>query len=261
MRDSQTARNRSTILTVRRESAVSPPGVLAKRSQSGNNRLGRALKFSRGCLAAMALCGLMVLSACTPAPPGPGATTPPGNTSSTTGATTPVPTMAPPTIVPVYKPATAKGPAQNVPVPVLPSKAKEFSKEGLIAFTEYWYQTLGYAFETGDPSPMMTISDPGCLTCEAIGKMVIAGHSDGKWIMGGRMVIGTPTTSFAPAPDGTYQAITMARQEQVKYFKADKTLSKDLGVTIAEGDILVGVRKDGRWVALTVEHLDGSNGS
>ncbi|POH58557.1 hypothetical protein CVS28_10420 [Arthrobacter glacialis] len=146
-------------------------------------------------------------------------------------------------------------------MPVLPGKAKEFSKEGLIAFTEYWYETLGYAFETGDPAPMMSISDPGCRTCEAIEKMVVSGHAGGKWIVGGKMVIGAPASSFTLTAEKTYQAITMARQEQVKYFKADKTLSKDLGVTIAEGDILVGDYKGGRWIALTVEHLDGSNGS
>lgn len=262
MRDSsQTAGNRFTIFTGRGESASSTPGLFASTSQSGRNRLRRVPRFPRHGLAAMAIGGLVVLSACTASPPGTGATTPPGSTNSATAATSPAPTTAAPTTAAAYKPATAKGPAQNVPVPVVPEKAKEFSKAGLIAFAEYWYQTLGYSFETGDPDPMEAISDPGCRTCEAIGKMVVAGHSDGKWIMGGRMVIGTPSTSFASAPDGTYQAITMARQEQVKYFKADKSLSKDLGVTIAEADILVGVYKDGRWVALTVEHLDGSNGS
>ncbi|MGP9502328.1 DUF6318 family protein [Specibacter sp. AOP5-B1-6] len=215
-------------------------------------------KVAGGLLTAVTA-ALLALTGCTPAPTGPNTAGP--SISSTANPETRAPTTeaAPPTVPEaVYEPASAEGPAQNVPVPVLPEAAKEFSKEGLIAFAEYWYETLGYAFETGDPEPMMAISQPGCRTCEAIQNMVLAGHADGKWIMGGKMVIGTPDTSFVSSPDGTYQAITMARQEQVQYFNADKTLSKDLGVTVAEGDILVGVRADDRWVAVTVEHLAGS---
>ncbi|MGN5733850.1 DUF6318 family protein [Arthrobacter psychrochitiniphilus] len=170
-------------------------------------------------------------------------------------------TQALATTAAAYKPATETGPAENVPVPVLPEKAKEFSKEGLIAFTEYWYQTLGYAFETGDPDPMMAISGEDCLTCQAMKETTVAGHSGGKWVSGGRMVIQTPTATFLETPDGTYQAIVLARQEQVKYYKPDRTLSKDLGVTTAKGDILVGRYIGGRWVAITVEHLAGSSAS
>ncbi|MHA7269049.1 DUF6318 family protein [Arthrobacter sp. HLT1-20] len=261
MRDCHTTRNSSSICTkIGRLQGLSP-AVRAAPSPDGRTRLWWACRFSRQYLVAAAVSALLVLSGCSPSPPGTGATTPPGSGSASSGIPTPAATTPAPTTVAAYQPATAQGPAQNVPVPVLPEKAKEFSKEGLIAFTEYWYETLGYAFETGDPAPMMAISDPGCRTCEAMKKSVIAGHSGGKWIVGGKMVIGTPASSFAQTAEGNYQAITMARQEQVKFFKADKTLSKDLGVTIAEGDILVGVRQDGRWVATTVEHLDGNKGS
>jgi hypothetical protein len=40
----------------------------------------------------------------------------------------------------VYKPADAKGRAQNVPVPVKPALADKNTKEGLEAFTKYWYE-------------------------------------------------------------------------------------------------------------------------
>lgn len=188
----------------------------------------------------------------------PPASIPATTVAPTTEASTPT---APPTAEPTYQPATENGPAQNVPVPVLPEKAKEFSREGLIAFAEYWYSTLGYAFETGDPEPMMAISGPDCRNCGAMKEIVIAGHTDGRWIMGGRMILSTPSATFNQMPDGTYQAIVMARQEQVKYFRASKELSKDLGVTKAEGDILVGIYVDGHWTAKTVEHLAGSKAS
>ncbi len=207
---------------------------------------------------ALLLAGGLALAGCS-SPPKTAATTPPVSAPPTSEpATTPAPT---PSTAAVYKPATDKGPAENVPVPVLPEKAKEFSKEGLIAFTKYWYSTLGYAFETGDPEPMMTVSGPNCLTCQSIAKMVVAGHSEGKWISGGKMVLGSPEASFVLTAQDDYQVTVMARQEQVKYFKADKSLSKDLGIGIAEGDILVGVFQDDHWLALTVEHLAGRSRS
>ncbi len=204
---------------------------------------------------------LLTLSGCTD-----GENTPvpsDGASSSQTSATGIATATAEPSVTPqpAYKPATDQGPAENVPIPVMPEKAKEFSKEGLIAFTEYWYQTLGYAFETGNPEPMMAISDPGCKTCGAMKEAVIGGHAEGKWIKGGKMVIDPPRSAFVKIADGTYQALTMARQENVMYFKADGTLSKDLGVTIAQRDILVGKYHDGAWIAITVEHTAGSKSS
>ena len=49
---------------------------------------------------------------------------------------------ATPTPTPVYKPADAKGRAQNVPVPVKPALADKNSKEGVEAFTKYWFSLL-----------------------------------------------------------------------------------------------------------------------
>lgn len=207
---------------------------------------------------ALLIVGAFALAGCS-SPPDTPATSPPVSASAASEAAT---TTAPVPVTPaVYKPATDQGPAENVPFPVLPEKAKEFSREGLIAFTEYWYSTLGYAFETGDPGPMMAVSDPGCRTCNAMKQATVAGHAGGKWISGGKMTVEQPSSDFAKTPDGSYQAITMARQEQVKYFKKDKSLSKDLGVTTAQGDILVGSYIEGHWKAITVQHLAGSSGS
>ncbi|MGO4385401.1 DUF6318 family protein [Specibacter sp. RAF43] len=170
-------------------------------------------------------------------------------------ATTPAVTPSP---VPVYKPATADGPAENVPVPVLPAAAKEFSKKGLEAFTRYWYSTLGYAFETGNTGPMMKVSDSNCQMCHAMEQGVIGGHSDGKWIVGGQMIVLSADSPFVPTSDGNYQTISMVRQDHVKYFKANKSLAKDLGVAASIGDILVGKYEGDHWIAITVGHLSGS---
>ncbi|BAS13781.1 hypothetical protein AHiyo8_20840 [Arthrobacter sp. Hiyo8] len=68
--------------------------------------------------------------------------------ASVTGAPSPTSTA-------VYKPADAKGKAENVPVPVLPEAAKANTKEGVEAFARYWYELLNYGFETGRLAPSM----------------------------------------------------------------------------------------------------------
>lgn len=255
MRDSHTVRNSSTICTGRGESTSSTPGLFAATRQSGKQRLRRTQGFSRHGLAAMALSGLLILSACTPAPPGTGVATPPGSTSSTTGATTPEPATAAPTTVPAYKPATAKGPAQNVPVPVLPAKAKEFSKEGLIAFAEYWYQTLGYAYETGRVAPMQSVSDPTCPSCARVKTSVEQRYGNGGWLVGGLMVVHESRSTFNQMSDGTYQAVLTIQQGQVSSFNADGSLDSDSGPTIARPDIVIAKYDGGRWTAIKAEHL------
>ncbi|MFQ4147371.1 DUF6318 family protein [Arthrobacter sp. LAPM80] len=188
----------------------------------------------------------------------PTASYPSGTTPSVSAAATTH--SPPPTTAAAYQPATAEGPAQNVPVPVLPEKAKEFSKEGLIAFAEYWYSTLGYAYETGDAGPMMAISGPDCGNCAGAKKSTTSGHSDGKWIVGGLMYVSSTDTSFAPLDDGTFQIIAMVRQDKVQYYKADKELSKDLGTTISAPDILIATYQDNNWIAQKVAHLEGRKG-
>jgi hypothetical protein len=215
---------------------------------------------ARGALApaALVLAAGLALTGCTHSGAPPNAATSPtaAPTTSAPVATSAAPTPAP---SPVYKPATANGPAQNVPVPVLPAKAKEFSKAGLEAFARYWYSTLGYAFETGDAKPMMAISNPDCKPCTAMKNIVVPWHEEGRWIVGGQMFVLTSESSFVEQSDHSYQAIAEVRQQQVKYFRSDKSLSKDMGVKAPVADIVVATHNGEQWQALTVEHLDGSS--
>src|SRR5687767_13748560 len=75
---------------------------------------------------------------------------------------------ATPTQKPVYKPADAKGRAQNVPVPGKPALADKITKEGLEAFAKYWYALLNFAFETGNLKPVKSITGASCAMCGKI---------------------------------------------------------------------------------------------
>jgi hypothetical protein len=172
--------------------------------------------------------------------------------STTTPATTHAPT---PTPKPVYKPATASGPAQNVPVPVLPAKAKEFSKAGLEEFARYWYSTLGYAYETGDMAPMMAITDPGCITCASAKKTITTWYGKRGWIVGGQMLVHSSTSTFYETPDGTYQAILLIHQKQVISYNPDKSVDVTIPATTPRADIVVASFGDGHWTVHKAEHL------
>src|SRR5688572_474509 len=80
-------------------------------------------------LAVVATTALLLSGCNSGGEPNSGGTTSASATESATPSHTPTPTPTP-----VYKPADATGPAQNVPVPVLPEVAKTETKEGLEAF-------------------------------------------------------------------------------------------------------------------------------
>lgn len=209
----------------------------------------------------LAACAL-VLAGCSPpstVDPTPLPSTAPATSIESSGTAVP-PTTEPPIPSPaVYKPATEQGPAENVPVPVLPQKAKEFSKEGLIAFAEYWYSTLGYAFETGDPAPMMAISGPDCRTCQAMGTTVGPWHEEGRWIVGGQMMVLSLTSSFEPSQIGEYEVIALVRQKHLKFFRGDMSLAEDRGQKPSVADAMTAVHKNGLWIALDVSRLKGQS--
>ena len=136
-----------------------------------------------------------------------------GSASATPSATpTPKPT-------PVYKPADAKGRAQNVPVPIKPALADKNTKEGLEAFTKYWYQTLSYAYETGDTSPVRSISGPSCRFCNGLAEGLKAAWQGTQWVAGGR--IETPSIKGKYVPGAkTQQATVQVIQTEISIYKA-----------------------------------------
>ncbi|MCC9068872.1 DUF6318 family protein [Arthrobacter cryoconiti] len=154
-----------------------------------------------------------------------------------------------------YQPATANGPALNVPVPVLPDAAKEFSKAGLEEFARYWYSTLTYAYETGDSGPMMAITDPACMSCEKVKKTVSSAYANGGWLVGGQMTVHSSTSNFQDATAGTYQAIVTIQQKAVSSYTAKGSLEESLTAKIARPDIIVATYQENHWTAQTAEHL------
>ncbi|WP_427173717.1 DUF6318 family protein [Arthrobacter sp. 92] len=174
-----------------------------------------------GFIAALLAAGAVGLTACSGGTaPGAQATSPapgPSTSASTTPSLTPTPAA-------VYKPADAKGKAQNVPVPVLPEAAKSQTKEGLEAFAKYWYSTLSYAYETGDTALVMAASGPNCVFCDGLREGVAAAWRDGRWVEGG--TIDTPSVTVQLSP-GVSHATVQVVQKEIGIHKPDGSLYQE----------------------------------
>jgi len=180
-----------------------------------------------------------------------------GTSSASASASDTASATATPSATAIYKPADAKGKAENVPVPVLPEAAKAETKEGLEAFAKYWYATLSYAYETGDTSPMEAISSTTCASCLRVKEVVEGWHSEGRWLAGGKMIVQGAQSKFVETAPGEYQVVVQVSQEPLSYYLADGKLDEKTNQKRSMGDIMLASYQGG-WRAKTVEHLTNS---
>lgn len=203
---------------------------------------------------AFVVVGALMLAGCAggaPADPGTTSLAPTGSASPSVAVTpTPTPSAA-------YKPADASGPAQNVPVPVLPEVAKTETKEGLEAFAKYWFELLSYGYETGDTKPLSNVTSPACTMCERAKEVQEGWHQDGRWLAGGKVATPVISTTFAKAADGNYQVAVQVSQEALSYYNADKSLDSAEPKPADSGNLMLAVFRDGAWFVQTVEPIVG----
>lgn len=174
--------------------------------------------------AALAVGLALLLTGCQggSAPDGPPSQTGSTTASPTSSASVPAAsaTSGAPSASAIYKPADAKGKAQNVPVPVMPELAKENSKAGLEAFIGYYFAVSNYADETGDISVISTLTTPVCKACAYYQKASVDGARNGRWIVGGKVRIPKIEITW-DAGQATQQARVQVIQDAIAYYNAD----------------------------------------
>lgn len=159
-------------------------------------------------------------------PPSESGSTTASPTSGATGSPSPVGPSATTAPSGVYKPADAKGKAQNVPVPVMPELAKENSKAGLEAFIRYWYATFSYATESGDIDAWVAITDTTNVVAAAYKDALERNYAQGRWMVGGKIT--TPAIEILWTPGAsTQEAKVQVVQEEIQYINADGTMGKE----------------------------------
>ncbi|CAM3532749.1 hypothetical protein E4A47_00850 [Micrococcus flavus] len=160
------------------------------------HRLTRTSTFGAALLLALAACG-----ADSPDPdaspsepsasvtPGPATTTTAAapaseSESSSASATAGGSTSGSPTDDGAYVPASEKGPARNVPKPVMPEAVKEDTPEGAEAAVEYWWDAVYYLQQTNDPEPLKAVSTTECKICSSYIDTIDQIYTSGGWHTG-----------------------------------------------------------------------------
>ncbi|MBD1538379.1 hypothetical protein HC749_09370 [Arthrobacter sp. S13_S34] len=197
----------------------------------------------RSAAAGAVVAAALLLAGCAggaPADPGTASSTPTGS------ATTSPPSTPTPTPTAVYKPADASGPAQNVPVPVLPEVAKTETKEGAEAFAKYWFSILSYAYETGDTSALSKFSKPECAFCQGLVDDIEAAWAENKWISGGQIEI--PVATAKPAAEGSMQVVLQVLQKELIIHNQDGSPYQEKTAATNAGSVAIMKFADEGWV-------------
>jgi hypothetical protein len=174
----------------------------------------------------------------------------PAVSASATATPTPTPKAS-------YKPADAKGKAENVPVPVLPEAAKANTKEGVEAFAAYWYDLMNFAYETGDLKPVDAVTQAGCASCSRVRPTIEAWNAGGQWIEGGKLSIVAADTKFTSDSGGNHQVIIQYHRQAISYHRADGSVEQSWPKTSLQADILIANYDDGAWAASNVDRIGG----
>lgn len=214
---------------------------MSSRSSKFHSQLGRAET-----LAVVVSAGLIFTGCDSGGDPGasPSASAPATPTSSASVTPTPSPTIAA-----VYKPADASGPAQNVPVPVLPDVAKTKTKEGLEAFVKYYVGLLQYAYQSGDTALLDKVNSPSCSSCSGPIGDIHNAYESGGWVVGGEVEATAVSTGFLSSPEGFYFAILSIRQAKITYYSGVNNPRVELPAPPAEAGMqLTASFESEKWI-------------
>ncbi|WP_162943770.1 DUF6318 family protein [Arthrobacter celericrescens] len=200
----------------------------------------RSFFAARGRVVAALVGAGLLLSACQGGSPTPGDSPSASSSSASPSATaTPTPSAK-------YVPASAKGKAQNVPVPVKPALADQNSKAGLEAFTTYWFALLSYGYETGDLTAWSKVTSKGCAFCSNLEKGVNNANKDGRWAVGGKFTLPSVKAEYKGA-NPSQQVVIQVIQSKIEYFKADGTTLREPTPASNSGSLIVARYESGSW--------------
>ena len=217
----------------------------------------RSAHSSAVTLGALSMAAVLVLSGCSgsgdepgaeAATGGSGSTTPNSASASASGTASASASPTPTQPAAAYKPASAEGPAENVPLPVMPELAKQESKEGLEAFAKYWYGLMNYGFESGDATLMRNISAPECVLCQRAYEMLDIGYENDDWISGGKLTVHGTQSNYVLTSKGQYQVLVHVEQDPLEYRGPEGQIyERDEGLSSDTVHMIEASFSEGRW--------------
>jgi hypothetical protein len=157
-------------------------------------------------------------------------------------------------------PASSLGPAANLPVPVKPALADENSKEGLEAFTRYWFELLSYGYLTNDWNDFDRVTDTGCRTCDSIRDAVGQVYEQGRWLEGAKVEVVSFDTEFEPTTSGSVTAYVENQQSRIHYFEDDGTPLRTVPKQDPPAlDVVNALHEGGTWFLLDYGAPEGTS--
>lgn len=133
----------------------------------------------------------------------------------------PSPTPSPSPTKPKYQPATAKGPAKNVPTPEYTALAHKNSEQGAQAFGEYYFQLMNYVGETNITKPIEKVTSRQCQLCgEGIIDSATHSRSIGEWQVGGGYEFSV-IDAYISAKDKALVNVKFSIKKSTTYIKPD----------------------------------------
>jgi hypothetical protein len=221
--------------------------------RAGGRRRGAAASVG-------AIVALVLLTGCQ-ADAGPSADEAPDPPSSSAAATpAETSTSASASSSPEPLPASSVGPAADLPVPVKPALADENSKEGLEAFTRYWFELLSYSYLADDWSKFDEETDGGCRTCLSIKAAVNELYSQGRWLRGAEVKVISFDTAFEVTTTGSVTAYVGNQQSKIEYFDRDGSVIKTVPMQDPPAfDVINALYEDGHWVILDYGAPEGTS--
>lgn len=180
-------------------------------------------------------------------------TSPPSTTapaSATTGTTAEGPGDG------EYVPASAEGPARNVPEPVMPEEMKEQTPEGAKAAVQYWWDTVTYLQRTGDAAPLQAVSDEECDFCRTYTRSIEKIYEDGGWTSGSDVEVASALTGVIDRDLQLLQVTTLLDVGGITTFTSNGSIDRAQSEeSYGDSPWVTNVRFDDeskRWVATYV---------
>lgn len=159
--------------------------------------------------------------------------------SSRTSTTTPTPKAK------KYHPATANGPARNVPVPDMTSEATKNTESGAAAFAEYYLELINFVVETNNAEPIKPVTTRQCEYCgEALIDAAALGRKLGVWQVGGKHH-GKVMDSYKPTKDRASVTIKYWISASTVYREPNK-IDSEFEKT-GQQEMILDLVYNGRW--------------
>ncbi|MBG6182531.1 hypothetical protein IWX65_000464 [Arthrobacter sp. CAN_A214] len=144
-------------------------------------------------------------------------------------------------------------------MPIKPPLADENTKEGLEAFTRYWFELFDYGYATNDWTAFDAVTDPGCLSCNNVRGVVDDIYSDNRWIAGGDFEVINYVSDFEVNTAGSVQAFVHNKQSAITYFESDGSeLRRDPAPTPTT-DVVFASHENDQWVLVDYGKPEGSS--